>query len=145
MLLYKWIYCFIVSGKFRKMQKCGQISGETASSIYWIRTIFVGDGDTRNCRGHPLCIVGVQYPLSVSPIYLLSFIYTRSLHTRRNETRVKSPDACNAFFIKVSTLSLSLSRLPQACSLYLMLNTYNIHVDMWNNITDSKMPVDLES
>jgi len=57
------------------MQKYGQISDATASGIYWIRTIFAGSGDIRNCRGHPLCIAGVQYPLSVSPIYLLSFIY----------------------------------------------------------------------
>lgn len=33
--------------------------------------------------------------------YTYSRLCARSLHTRRNGTRVKSPDACNAFFIKV--------------------------------------------
>lgn len=35
------------------MQKYAQISSAMAFSIYWIRTIFAGGGDTQNCRGKP--------------------------------------------------------------------------------------------
>jgi len=62
--------------------------------------------ETHEIEGDTLHVsrTGVQYPLSVSLIYLLyTFIYAKLTYGRRNETRLKSPDACNAFFIKVST------------------------------------------
>jgi len=108
------------------MQKYGQISGAT---VFTESERYLLVAETYEIVGDTLYVSQECNIHSQFLPYTYSRLYTRSLHTRRNETRVKSPDACNAFFIKVSTLSLSLSLslapgVFRNLNLYQSLNTY---------------------